>query len=161
MTELAAPVPGWDAAPRWTGSNGFLDSAKFELLEILADLIIPTDDHSPGARAADVPAWLDRLIAASPPTDQARWRDGLGAIEALARVTHARPFVSLDEEQQIALLASLAVNEFMPATDEERFFRFLKHAVWDAYYRTEIGMHLDLEFRGNGFNNAILRIGES
>jgi len=161
VTEFAAPGPGWDAAPRRTGSDGFLNSSQFELLEILADLIIPTDYHSPGARAADVPAWLDRLIAASPLTDQDRWRDGLGAIEALASVTHTRTFVSLNEGQQIALLASLAVNESTPTTDEERFFRFLKQAVWDAYYRTEIGIHLDLEFRGNGFNKAILRIGES
>src|SRR5256885_16758556 len=62
---LAAPL----VAPGAAGEAGaaqapsvapkFFTAPEFALLDELSDLIIPTDAHSPGARAAGVAAYID------------------------------------------------------------------------------------------------------
>jgi len=44
-------------------SGKFLTPGELALLDELAELIIPTDDHSPGARAAGVAAYIDGRLA--------------------------------------------------------------------------------------------------
>src|SRR5438034_11612893 len=41
----------------------FLTAAEYALLDELTELIIPADDHSPGARAAAVAAYIDGRLA--------------------------------------------------------------------------------------------------
>src|SRR5689334_1566661 len=41
----------------------FFTVAEFAVLDDLTEMIIPTDEHSPGAQAAGVAAYLDRRIA--------------------------------------------------------------------------------------------------
>src|SRR5207249_9801174 len=43
----------------------FLTAAEYALLDELTELIIPADDHSPGARAAAVAAYIDGRLAES------------------------------------------------------------------------------------------------
>src|SRR2546430_14046130 len=43
----------------------FLTAAEYALLDELTELIIPADDHSPGARVAAVAAYIDGRLAAS------------------------------------------------------------------------------------------------
>ena len=46
-------------------------------------MIIPTDEHSPGARAAKVAAYIDfRLAEAWEEKDRTDWRDGLKRVDA-------------------------------------------------------------------------------
>src|SRR5213595_786105 len=40
-------------------SDRFLTAEQFALLDELTELIIPADDHSPGARAAEVARYID------------------------------------------------------------------------------------------------------
>jgi len=48
----------------------------------LTELIIPADEHSPGARAAAVAAYIDgRLAESLEPDWQAKWRSGLQAVD--------------------------------------------------------------------------------
>src|SRR2546423_9482224 len=66
------------AAPRLAG--GFLTTAELALLDQLTELIIPTDEHSPGARAAGVAAYVaGRLAESLEPEWQASWRSRLQA----------------------------------------------------------------------------------
>lgn len=76
------------------------------ILDALAEVIIPTDEAGPGARAADVVAHLDRMVATSPPL-QPLYTRGLLGIDLLARRTYAVPFESLTRDQQITLLEGL------------------------------------------------------
>lgn len=140
---------------RWTGETGFLDAHRYELLERLIDQIMPSDRHSPGAVAARVPSWLDRIIGASPAKEQQDWQAGLDSIDAAAQATFGSPYVELPAPKQLALLKTIAANEFNATTPAEVFFKLLKHSVWDLYYRTEIGIHLELKFKGNGFNKRL------
>ena len=52
------------------------------LIATISELIIPSDDHSPGAIAAEVPAFIDLMVGESPAETKKLWTDGLTAVDA-------------------------------------------------------------------------------
>ena len=115
-------------------------------------MIIPADEHSPGARAAKVAAYIDaRLAEAFDAEDRTTWRDGLKLIEQLSRQASGRPFLESTAAERLALLERIAANEGKPEKPEEHFFKELKSRVVDAYYTSEIGIKQELEYRGNTY----------
>ena len=60
------------------------------------EMIIPADDHSPGARAAKVAAYIDSQLAeAFDEADRTTWRDGLQLVDQLSQTMqrHAVPAI--------------------------------------------------------------------
>ena len=119
-------------------------------------MIVPADDHSGGARAAGVAAYLDRTLAEKDPeiedyaSERKRWKDGLARVDA-ARAGDARqrlPRAPL-RQQRLAVLERMAANEDDPKSPEERFFGELKRATTRAYYSSRVGMIDDIEYKGN------------
>src|SRR5438128_11942082 len=101
----------------------FLTPAEYALLEELTELIIPADDHSPGARAADVAGYIDgRLAESLEPEWQARWRSGLEAVDGLSRELNGKPFMQATPDARLAVLTRMAAGEADPKTLAERFF---------------------------------------
>ena len=47
------------------------------------------------------------------------------------------------------MLTRMAKNEMNPKTREEVFFGELKHATAQAYYTSKIGIHQEMEYKGN------------
>jgi hypothetical protein len=43
----------------------------------------------------------------------------------------------------------MAANEKEPKTEEEKFFRELKSTTIHGYYTSEIGIHQEMEYKGN------------
>src|SRR2546428_13822906 len=68
-------------APAAVGLSGkFLTPAEYALLDELTELIIPSDAHSPGARAAGVAGYITTRLAECPgPRRQELWRSGVDA----------------------------------------------------------------------------------
>ena len=154
---LVTPLlPGGVAAPPPVGVPGkFLTAAEYALLDELTELIIPADDHSPGARAAGVAGYIDgRLAESLEPDWQARWRSGLQAVEALSHEINGRAFLEATAEQRVAVLTRMAAGEQDPKTAPERFFRELKGRTAHAYYTSKIGIHLDQEYKGNVYQRG-------
>lgn len=147
---LAAPEPG---APL------FFTKDEFALLDTLAELIIPTDDHSPGAHAAGVAAYLDRSVAeAFLPEDKTNWRKGLASVDALSESMHDKPFLKTSKSQQIAVLEKMSAKEKhgphqegaeQNETEPEKFFGQLKESTVFAYYTSSIGIHQEINYKGN------------
>ncbi len=154
---LVTPLlPGGAAAPPAVGVPGkFLTAAEYALLDELTELIIPADDHSPGARAAGVAGYIDgRLAESLEPDWQARWRSGLQAVEALSHELNGKAFLEATAEQRVAVLTRMAAGEQDPKTAPERFFRELKGRTAHAYYTSKIGIHLDQEYKGNVYQRG-------
>ncbi len=154
---LVTPLlPGGAAAPPAGGVPGkFLTAAEYALLDELTELIIPVDDHSPGARAAGVAGYIDgRLAESLEPDWQARWRSGLQAVEALSRELNGKAFLEATAERRVAVLTRMAAGEQDPKTAPERFFRELKGRTAHAYYTSKIGIHLDQEYKGNVYQRG-------
>src|SRR5438046_7160184 len=99
----AAVQPALQTGPK------FFTGPEFALLDELSDLIIPTDAHSPGARAAGVAAYLDFRLADSLDTEQqTKWRSGLAAADALSKELHGPAFLQGAADRRAAALTRLA-----------------------------------------------------
>jgi hypothetical protein len=137
---------------RRTGKPLFFTRQEFALVDELTELVIPADDHSPGSRAAQVAAYIDfRLSESLDEEARTLWRTGLELIDSLSREAHGKPFLQATTEQRVALLTRISQNEEKPAKPEERFFRELKSRTVRAYYTSKIGIHTELEYKGNTY----------
>ena len=139
-------------APSATAPRVFFTPEELALVDELSELIIPTDEHSPGARAAKVAAYIDsRLAEAWDEKDRTTWRQGLAGIERLSREGGGTGFLQSPPDKRVALLTRISANERQPKTPEERFFVELKTRVVRAYYTSEIGVKQELEYKGNSY----------
>lgn len=133
----------------------FFTAAEFALLDELTELIIPADEHSPGAHAARVASYIDgRLAGSLDPDRQALWRSGLQAVEDLSRELNQKPFLEAAPKQRIAVLTRMAADEVDPKTPGERFFTELKRWTARGYYTSAIGIHEDQEYKGNVYQRG-------
>ena len=147
----AALVVPWDKV----GSVRFLTPAEYALLDELSELIIPTDAHSPGARAAGVAGYIDARLAESLEPDwQARWRAGLQAVEALSRELNGKPLLEATPDQRVSVLTRMAAGEADPKTPLDHFFKELKWWTVFGYYTSTIGIHQDQEYKGNVYQSG-------
>jgi hypothetical protein len=137
-----------------TGTPKFFTPAEFALLDELTELIIPSDDHSPGARAAQVAAYIDARVAESfeansETKDRDDWRNGLKRVDESSRKMHGHTFMEASADERVDVLTRMAKNEMKPKSPEEIFFRELKQATAHAYYTSKIGIHQEMEYKGN------------
>ncbi len=113
------------------GAPLYFSKAEFAALDELTEMIIPADDHSPGAREAQAAAYIDKTVAeAFLPEDKTSWRKGLA------------PFVPLSKAQRLTLLTELAAKD-------DPFFGQLKESTAYAYYTSKVGIHQDIQYLGN------------
>lgn len=150
---LAAPLLATGAVTACSPSvsaGRFLTPAEYALLDELTELIIPSDGHSPGARAAGVAAYIDgRLAESLEPDWQAQWRSGLAAVDGLSRELTGKPLLEAAPDQRVTVLARMAARESDPKTSLEHFFTELKRWTVRGYYTSKIGIQVDQEYKGN------------
>lgn len=137
------------ASPAGAGRK-FFTEREFATLDEIAEMIIPADEHSGGARAAKVAETLDRRIGESrDPTWRTSWREDLAEIDRLANEMFGKPFVRISEEQRLRLLRRISLNERSPKEPGEYAFGTIKWWVGETYYRTAIGIHDEMKYLGN------------
>jgi hypothetical protein len=149
----AAPVLA--AAAPAIAAGLFFSATEMALLDELTEMIIPADAQSGGARAAGVVPFLDRRLAERDPKipdyaeERKRWKDGLLRVDEVAREMHGKAFLETAPEQRLAVLTRMARNEEDPKASEERFFGELKKATAGIYYTSKVGIHDDIQYKGN------------
>jgi hypothetical protein len=129
----------------------FFNADQLALVATISELIIPTDDHSPGAIAAEVPEFIDLMISEAPAEAKKTWTDGLAAMDKLSQTRNGATFNKAAKDQQIAILTEISKNEANPQTQEERFFRTIKNITIDGYYTSKVGIHQELKYKGNTY----------
>lgn len=129
----------------------FFNAQQMALISVVSELIIPTDDHSPGAIAAEVPAFADLMVSESPAETKKLWADGLTALDALSQTKFKLAFEKSSPAQQTEILTEISKNERSPKTIEERFFRAIKNMTIDGYYTSKVGIHQELKYKGNTY----------
>ncbi len=125
----------------------FFTAAELAAIGEISELIIPADERSGGAKAAEVPAFIDLMVNESPQENKDLWRKGLAAMDAQA----GGSFAKAAKDKQIALLTEVSKNEMKPSTLEERFFKAIKNLTIDGYYTSKIGIHDELKYKGNTY----------
>ena len=118
----------------------FFKPAEDRLIDHIAEMILPADDHSPGAHAAGVSKYIDLVVANSPADVQANWKSGLAAMGN---------FLNLSPDEQKSRLDKLCIAETQPSTPSEHFFVAMKKATTFGYYTSRVGLIQELEYKGN------------
>lgn len=128
----------------------FFTPAEYFVVDELTEIIIPSDEKSPGARAAQVTDYLDAQLAEAF-EDEVRTmtRAGLAMVDRLSQDLHGAPFLQATLPQRVAVVERMAKNEKDPKTPIEKFFGELKGATIRAYYTSSIGIHQDMDYKGN------------
>ena len=170
----AAEAAATSAAGKAAAAAGrFFTAPEMALLDELVELIIPADAHSGGARAAGVAGYIDGRLAQYDPAipvlkaDMERWKAGLATVDALARETSGKTFLETSIAERTALLERIAkplTEAEVPAEEPEerrqpaasrpetvgqRFFVELKSWTARGYYTSNIGIHDEMEYKGN------------
>ena len=145
-------VPAFGQSKSKVKAPQFFTPHEFALVDELTEIIIPTDEHSPGARAAKVAAYIDQTLAeafTNEPREQ--WRTGLKLIDALSHLMHHKSFLNSSAEQRENVVAKIAQSEQNPKLPEEEFFAELKQRTARGYYTSKIGIHQEMEYKGNTY----------
>jgi glucoside 3-dehydrogenase (cytochrome c) hitch-hiker subunit len=127
----------------------FFDHSGHQLIEALAENIIPADEHSPGARAARVSYYIDLVAANSALPVQKTWRTEMSAFEDAARQELGKPYLEADPAGQIRFLSKLSSAPAGTKTPAEQFFARMKQMTIFGYYTSETGLLQELEYKGN------------
>ena len=142
----------------------YFSKDEFQLLDTLTELIIPADDHSPGAHAAGVAKFIDKTVAeAFLPEEKTSWQKGLASVNTLAQSQHQKPFLQLDKEGQTSVLETMSKSEEEEKKNaqnegdssekrsrtSQKFWGQLKNTTVFAYYSSSIGIHQEIEYKGN------------
>jgi len=125
---------------------------EYATLEKLSDLIIPADDHSPGALEAGAASFIDFLCSLN--TDlRDIFTGGLLWLDTAAEGGEAgKTFLESGPADQTALLDKIAFRKnaaVWPELDPGiQFFAFCRRLVADAYYTTPTG-YKEVGYMGN------------
>ena len=128
----------------------FFTPEQHALVDELTETIIPEDSHSGGAKAARVTDFIDKTLRETGDEDQKRtWKEGLLLIDSMSRHYHGKSYVDASPEERNAVLTVLSENERMTDIPEVRLFKDLKHLTVIGYYTSKVGIHDDLQYKGN------------
>jgi hypothetical protein len=141
------------AAADWTPA--VLSGRQNETVVVLTELIIPETD-TPGARAARVNRFIDRVLAAAKPEDRATFMRGLAWIDQRSQELFGSGFASAGPESQVRLLSRLAAEANAEKEDQTgiEFFQAIKALTINGYYSTEIGLRQELGDSGRMFQTV-------
>jgi Gluconate 2-dehydrogenase subunit 3 len=133
-------------------AHRFFTPDEFAMVDELSELIIPTDEHSPGARAAKVAEYIDRRLAESFGDEpKLQWREGLKLVDQISVEMNGLPFMQAAHDQRVAVLERMSQKGSILVRPDEKFFVELKSRVARAYYTSKIGIHDELEYKGNTY----------
>jgi gluconate 2-dehydrogenase subunit 3-like protein len=128
----------------------FFTPAQHTLVDELSETIIPADSRSGGAKAAKVADFIEQSVRESTDDQQKTiWREGLRLIESMSQHYNGKSFVESSTDERIAIIKVLSDNEHLTEIPEVQFFRELKHLTIRGYYTSKIGIHDELEYKGN------------
>jgi hypothetical protein len=130
-----------------------LTAVERRLAGILADIIIPADDHSPSASSVGLVDFIDEWVSAPYPDcqrDRPIVLEGLRWLDAEAGRRFRRPFAQLDGREQHDICDDICSEARAPASRRKaaRFFARFRDLTAGGFYSTPVGRK-DLGYIGN------------
>jgi gluconate 2-dehydrogenase gamma chain len=140
------------AAPENPYSARFFKPEEFKTVEILTELIIPSDETA-GAREAQVARFIDFVVFSAAelrPEMQREWIDGLEQLDRLSRDKYARAFAEAAPHDQEALLMEISLPERQPGAEHPAFafYSLVKEMTVDGFYSSRVGLIDVLGYKG-------------
>ena len=169
LTQLVASAVGAAAVPRWVESLSaqartvahmdpaqavaaaaawkpqVLTSRQNDAVIALSELIIPATD-TPGAKAALVNRFIDRVLSTAQTPERTEFLHGLDWMDARCRARFGKDVAGATDAQLTALLTTLSEEGTHTPEDAPgvAFFKAMKSMTISGYYTTEIGLRQEL-----------------
>ena len=130
-----------------------LSAPERRLTGVLADLIIPADDHSPGATSVGVVDFIDEWISAPYPShqrDRAVVLEGFHWLDAESGRRFGKAFADLAAAQQSAICDDIcdATRAGPARQDAAHFFAVFRNITAGGFYSSPAGRS-DVGYIGN------------
>jgi len=127
----------------------YFDAHEKATITVLADLIIPRDDHSGSASDAGVPDFIE-FIVKDEPQHALPMRGGLRWLDMECLDRFGKDFVSCMPQQQLAVVSDIAYPaQAKPAMQPGvSFFNKMRDLTAIGFYTSKIGI-ADLGYKGN------------
>ncbi|MFB3923720.1 MAG: gluconate 2-dehydrogenase subunit 3 family protein [Terriglobia bacterium] len=143
------------SAPDGKYTVKFFSPEQFKTIEMLTELIIPTDDQ-PGAKEARVAEYIDFLVfsaAEFEPEMQREWAEGLAQLDLSSKEEYRQTFSNLSsrEQEKLLLEASLPEREASASHPAYAFYRLVKDTTVGAFYTSKMGLIDVLGYQGRDF----------
>jgi gluconate 2-dehydrogenase gamma chain len=133
----------------------FFTPSEFKTVEVLTELILPTDDE-PGAKEARVVDYIDFVVFSArefEPSLQREWTDGLILLDRESVKEFGRGFHRNSKADREKLLAEMSMPERDPSAHHEgyAFFRLVKEMTVEGFYTSRIGLIDVLNYQGMNY----------
>lgn len=127
----------------------FFSTHEMATITILADIIIPKDDHSGSASDAKVPEFIE-FIVKDMPDNQVPMRGGLRWLDMQCLNRYSNPFKDCNTKQQIEMVDEMAYPAKAKPEMQQgvAFFNRMRNLTASGFYTTKIGID-DLGYVGN------------
>ena len=122
---------------------------QLAMLNQLCEIILPSDNESPGAGQANVALYLDMFVYFRGPEMKQLFEEGLALVDSRSQAQFQKPFRELSASDQDAIVARLAASEQSPDDSGARFFRLLKTQTVLGYHYSDIGQRQYMHYKGN------------
>lgn len=135
----------------------FFKPQEFQTVEILTEMIIPTDDK-PGATEARVADYIDFVVFAAAefePSLQREWSEGLAWLGQASKEKYGKGFreASSSDREKLLMEASLPERDPRLAATHPgfKFYRLVKDMTVEGFYSSRVGLIDVLEYKGLSF----------
>jgi len=122
---------------------------QLAVLNQLGEIILPSDDESPGAGKANVALYLDMFVYFHGREMKQLFEEGLALVDSRSRAQFQKPFQELSASEQDAIAAQLAASEQNRDDPGGRFFRLVKAQTVLGYHYSDIGQRQYMRYQGN------------
>jgi len=135
----------------------FFKSGDFKTIELLVEMILPTDDK-PGAKEAKVADYVDFVVFSArelEPSLQGEWTDGLVFLDRESQKQFGKVFrmASMAERENLLSEMSLPERDLSARHEGYRFFRLVKNMTVEGFYTSRIGLIEVLDYQGLGYRS--------
>lgn len=153
--EEVAKTPGYGRTPDEVTRDKalmeapFFTPAEMKTITILADIIIPADEHSGSASDAKVPEFID-FIVKDMPEHQLPMRGGLRWLDVQCAKRYNKSFAECSEQQRIEIVDLIAYPEKASPENSQgvAFFNRMRNLTATGFFTSKIGIK-DLNYIGN------------
>ena len=126
--------------------TGMLSTEQQNLVEEIADTLLPKTAASPGAKEAGAGAAINLLLTdCYEPPAQERIVTGLKELEQQSRMRFQKPFEELSRTDQEEMLRAVSA-EGKAAPPDTHWFPFMRELSLRAYFSSEVGMTKALRY---------------
>lgn len=130
-------------------SEQFFTDHEMKTIAVLADIIIPKDDHSGSATDAGVPDFIE-FIVKDMPQHQTPMRGGLRWLDIESLKRFDKSFVELSASDQVVIVDDIAYPQDVKPGMEPgaSFFSLMRNLTATGFFSSKIGI-ADIGYKGN------------